>query len=346
MKRKGNLYAEICDPENIKVAFENAIRGKSGIRTIKEISKNPDPYLKETHDILKEERFVNGKYNTFQLKERGKDRVIHSLPFFPDRIIHHAIVQVCGPIWIKSFIRDTYASIPGRGIHDGVRRIKRIMPQCEGWYALKCDITKFYPSVDHTILKTLLRKQIKDKPLLRLFDTIIDSAPGIPIGNYLSQYFGNIILSPFDQWIKHKKKIKYYFRYCDDFVVIAKDKRYLHELRIEIEAKLNELKLRLKGNWQVFPVSDRGIDFLGYRFWPHKTLIRRTTIQRFKERLKIKRMTLNEAIRLAHVTGSFKGWLRYADSARLINEYVLPSKSRVKNYLRQLRYRLSHPPVS
>jgi retron-type reverse transcriptase len=346
MKRKGNLYAEICDPENIKVAFENAIRGKSGIRTIREISKNPDPYLKETHDILKEERFVNGKYNTFQLKERGKDRVIHSLPFFPDRIIHHAIVQVCGPIWIKSFIRDTYASIPGRGIHDGVRRIKRIMPQCKGWYALKCDITKFYPSVDHTILKTLLRKQIKDKPLLRLFDTIIDSAPGIPIGNYLSQYFGNIILSSFDQWIKHKKKVKYYFRYCDDFVVIAKDKHYLHELRIEIEAKLNELKLRLKGNWQVFPVSARGIDFLGYRFWPHKTLIRRTTIQRFKERLKIKRMTLNEAIRLAHVTGSFKGWLRYADSARLINKYVLPSKSRVKNYLRQLRHRLSQPPAS
>jgi retron-type reverse transcriptase len=346
LKRKGNLYAEICDPENIKVAFENAIRGKAGIRTIREISKNPDPYLQEIYSILKEERFVNGKYNTFLLTECGKDRIIHSLPFFPDRIIHHAIVQVCGPIWIKSFIRDTYASIPGRGIHDGVRRIKRIIPQCEGWYALKCDITKFYPSVDHDILKSLLRKQIKDKPLLQLFDTIIDSAPGIPIGNYLSQYFGNIILSPFDQWIKHKKKVKYYFRYCDDFVVIAKDKRYLHELRIEIEAKLNELKLRLKGNWQVFPVSDRGIDFLGYRFWPNKTLIRRTTIQRFKERLKIKRMTLNEAIRLAHVTGSFKGWLRYADSARLIMKYVLPSKSRVKNYLRQLRRRLSQSTAS
>lgn len=346
MKRKGNLYAEICDPENIKVAFENAIRGKSGIRTIREISKNLDPYLKEIHDILKEERFVNGKYNTFELKERGKDRVIHSLPFFPDRIIHHAIVQICGPIWIKSFIRDTYASIPGRGIHDGVRRIKRIMPQCEGWYALKCDITKFYPSVDHTILKNLLSKQIKDKPLLRLFDTIINSAPGIPIGNYLSQYFGNIALSPFDHWIKHHKKIKYYYRYCDDFVIIMQDKHHLHELRIEAEAKLKELKLILKNNWQVFPISDRGIDFLGYRFWPDKTLIRRTTIQRFKERLKIKRMTLNETIRLVQVTGSFKGWLRYADSGRLINKYVLPSKSRVRNYLRKLRQHLSKTSIN
>lgn len=346
MKRKGNLYAQIYDPVNIKVAFENAIRGKSNIRTIKEISKNPDPYLQEIHDILKEERFVNGRYNTFELKERGKDRVIHSLPFFPDRIIHHAIVQICGPIWIKSFIRDTYASIPGRGIHDGVRRIKRIMPQCEGWYALKCDITKFYPSVDHTILKGLLSKQIKDKSLLQLFDTIIDSAPGIPIGNYLSQYFGNIALSPFDHWIKHHKKIKYYYRYCDDFVIIMQDKHHLHELRIEAEAKLKELKLLLKRNWQVFPISSRGIDFLGYRFWPHKTLVRRTTIQRFKERLKIKRMTLNETIRLVQVTGSFKGWLRYADSDRLINKYVLPSKSRVRNYLRKLRQHLSKSPIS
>lgn len=346
MKRKGNLYAQIYDPVNIKVAFENAIRGKSGIRTIREISKNPDPYLQEIHDILKEERFVNGRYNTFELKEHGKDRVIHSLPFFPDRIIHHAIVQICGPIWIKSFIRDTYASIPGRGIHDGVRRIKRIMPQCEGWYALKCDITKFYPSVDHTILKNLLSKQIKDKPLLQLFDIIIDSAPGIPIGNYLSQYFGNIALSPFDHWIKHHKRIKYYYRYCDDFVIIMQDKHHLHELRIEAEAKLNELKLLLKRNWQVFPVSSRGIDFLGYRFWPHKTLVRRTTIQRFKERLKIKRMTLNETIRLVQVTGSFKGWLRYADSGRLIKKYVLPSKSRVRNYLRKLRQHLSKSPIS
>lgn len=346
MKRKGNLYAQIYDPVNIKVAFENAIRGKAGIRTIREISKNPDPYLQEIHDILKEERFVNGRYNTFELKERGKDRVIHSLPFFPDRIIHHAIVQICGPIWIKSFIRDTYASIPGRGIHDGVRRIKRIMPQCEGWYALKCDITKFYPSVDHTILKNLLSKQIKDKPLLRLFDIIIDSAPGIPIGNYLSQYFGNIALSPFDHWIKHHKKNKYYYRYCDDFVIIMQDKHHLHELRIEAETKLKELKLILKNNWQVFPISDRGIDFLGYRFWPDKTLIRRTTIQRFKERLKIKRMTLNETIRLVQVIGSFKGWLRYADSGILINKYVLPSKSRVRNYLRKLRQHLSKTPIS
>lgn len=346
MKRKGNLYAQIYDPVNIKVAFENAIRGKAGIRTIREISKNPDPYLQEIHDILKEERFVNGRYNTFELKERGKDRVIHSLPFFPDRIIHHAIVQICGPIWIKSFIRDTYASIPGRGIHDGVRRIKRIMPQCEGWYALKCDITKFYPSVDHTILKNLLSKQIKDKPLLRLFDIIIDSAPGIPIGNYLSQYFGNIALSPFDHWIKHHKKNKYYYRYCDDFVIIMQDKHHLHELRIEAETKLEELKLILKNNWQVFPISDRGIDFLGYRFWPDKTLIRRTTIQRFKERLKIKRMTLNETIRLVQVIGSFKGWLRYADSGILINKYVFPSKSHVRNYLRKLRQHLSKTPIS
>jgi len=225
----------------------------------------------------------------FELIERGKHRVIHALPFFPDRIIHHAIVQVLGPIWIKTFIRDSYSSIPGRGVHDGVRRIKRIIPNCKGWYALKCDIRKFYPSIDHDTLKAIIQAKIKDPSVLKILDTIIDSEAGVPIGNYLSQYFGNVVLNPFDHWIKEDKAVKYYFRYCDDFVLLDPSKERLHELKKEIEDYLKGLKLTLKGNWQVFPIDARGVDFMGYRFWHDKTLVRKTTIKRFKERLKIKR---------------------------------------------------------
>lgn len=341
MKRYGNLYAQICDIENIQVAYENARRGKTKTRPVMKVDENPNCYLLKIQQILEDEVFVNSKYNTFELIERGKHRVIHALPFFPDRIIHHAIVQVLGPIWIKTFIRDSYSSIPGRGVHDGVRRIKRIMPNCKGWYALKCDIKKFYPSIDHDTLKAIIQAKIKDPSVLKILNTIIDSEAGVPIGNYLSQYFGNVVLNPFDHWIKEDKAVKYYFRYCDDFVLLDPSKERLHELKKEIEGYLKGLKLTLKGNWQVFPIDVRGVDFMGYRFWHDKTLVRKTTIQRFKERLKTKRMTLNEAIRLRHVIGSFYGWLRYADTGRIINNYVLPAKSRVRSYLGELRQRLS-----
>ena len=341
MKRHGNLYHQIYDIENLRVAYENAKRGKTRTQQVIKVDENPNCYLLKIQQLLEDEAFVNGKYTTFELVERGKHRVIHALPFFPDRIIHHAIVQIIGPIWIKAFIRDSYSSIPGRGIHDGVRRIKRIMPNCKGWYALKCDIKKFYPSIDHDALKTAVRAKIKDPSLLKILDTIIDSEEGVPIGNYLSQYFGNVIFNSFDHWIKEDQGVKYYFRYCDDFVILAPSKERLHLLKKEIESYLKQLKLTLKENWQIFPIDSRGVDFMGYRFWCDKTLVRKATIQRFKERLKVKRMTLNEAIRLRHVIGSFRGWLRYADTAKLINGSVLPAKSRVKAYLRKLRQRLS-----
>lgn len=341
MKRYGNLYAQIYDIENLRVAYENARRGKTKTRPVIQVDKNPNCYLLKIQQILEDECFINSEYNTFELIERGKHRIIHALPFFPDRIIHHAIVQVLGPIWIKTFIRDSYSSIPGRGVHDGVRRIKQIMPSCKGWYALKCDIKKFYPSIDHDTLKAIIKAKIKDPSVLKILDTIIDSEAGVPIGNYLSQYFGNVVLNPFDHWIKEDKGIKYYFRYCDDFVLLHPSKEKLHELRKEITEYLRRLELTVKENWQVFPIEARGVDFMGYRFWPSKTLVRKKTIQRFKERLKTKRMTLNEAVRLRHVIGSFYGWLRYADTGRIINEYVLPAKSRVRSYIRELRQRLS-----
>jgi Retron-type reverse transcriptase len=262
MKRYGNLYEKVCDLENLRIALYSSSKTKKHINSVKRVLENEEKYLNDLRNLLLNEQFVNGKYHVFQLTERGKERTIHSLPFYPDRIIHHAIVQVCAPFWIKSFIRDTYASIPGRGIHDGVRRMQRIIPSCKGHYVLKCDITKFYPSVDHQVLKNILRRQIKDPKLLKLLDIIIDSGPGVPIGNYLSQYFGNLILNPFDHCIKEDKHIENYFRYCDDFVIIHESKRQLHSLFAEIKEKLIQYKLNIKGNWQVFPVDCRGIDFL------------------------------------------------------------------------------------
>lgn len=340
MKRYGYLYEQVYDMENLQVALVNASKGKGEIRSVRRVLNDPETFLTRLQQTLMREEFVNGYYHVFNLTERGKQRTIHSLPFYPDRIVHHAIVQVCAPFWTRSMIRDTYASIPGRGIHDGVRRVQRVIVHCKGFYALKCDIRKFYPSVNHDVLKGLLRGQIKDEKLLRLLDIIIDSGPGIPIGNYLSQYFGNIVLSPFDHWMKEEKRIRYYFRYCDDFVAIHPSKEFLHQLRHEIERELGSIDLSLKGNWQVFPVDDRGIDFLGYRFWPHKTLLRKNTLKNFEQRLKCRRMTLNNALRLRNYIGTYKGWLKYCDSRGFRRSRVLPMRNRYRNYLKSLRRRL------
>jgi retron-type reverse transcriptase len=254
----------------------------------------------------------------------GKIREIYKLPYFPDRIIHHAIIQIVEPIWFKSLIRDTYSSIKGRGIHDGVKRIKIALFDKENTtYCLKMDVKKFYPSVDNEILKQIISRKIKDKDLLWLLNEIIDSTKGIPIGNYLSQYFGNLYLSELDHLCK--SKTKYYFRYCDDMVILHKDKKHLHQLKDEIESFLNNnLHLQLKQNWQVFPVQIRGIDFLGYRFFHTHTLLRNSIKKNFiKSIRKINKRheTLPWTI-IVNSVMSYFGWFKYANCKNLQNKYI------------------------
>jgi hypothetical protein len=227
-------------------------------------------------------------------------------------VVHHCIVQVLLPIWVKLLIRDTFSTIPGRGIHDGVRRMKAALKDVNGTqYCLKFDIKKYYPSVDHDVLKQLLRRKIKDFDLLELLDEIIDSASGVPIGNYVSQWFGNVYLAYFDHFCKEQLHCNYYFRYCDDVVILSDNKKFLHSVLVSINDYLvNELNLELKQNYQVFPTNVRGIDFLGYRFFHTHTLVRKRIVKQMKKRLKnIKSMA------------SYWGWLKHADTYRLTNKY-------------------------
>ena len=187
------------------------------------------------------------------------------------------------------------------------------------------DIKKFYPSVDHNVLKQVIRRKIKDKNLLWLLDEIIDSADGIPIGNYLSQYFGNLYLSGLDHWLKEQKGCKYVFRYCDDICVLHSDKIHLSNLRKEISEYLTiNLNLTLKENWQVFPVDVRGIDFLGYRFFHDYTLLRKSTALRFKKRIKSikKNHKVLTPINILSGIMSYWGWMKHANCYRLQNKYI------------------------
>jgi retron-type reverse transcriptase len=174
-------------------------------------------------------------------------------------------MNVLEPLFVSVFTTDTYSCIKGRGIHGAHNAVKKaLLDQPGTQYYLQLDVKKFYPSVDHSILKALLRRKLKDKDLLWLLDEIIDSADGLPIGNYLSQYLANFYLAYFDHWLKEVMKVKYCFRYADDLVIFAPTKEELHRLFAKIKQYLNDqLHLEVKGNWRIRPTWT-GLDFVGY----------------------------------------------------------------------------------
>jgi retron-type reverse transcriptase len=320
MKRINNLFDIIASTDNIRGAIADASKGKSRRKDVIAVNADIEKHIEELHQVLIAQVFINSPYETFEIEAKGKNRIIYKLPFFPDRVLHHCIVRVLQPIWIKQSIRDTYSSIPGRGVHDGVNRLKSALRDSIGTkYCLKIDIKKFYPSVNHDALKRDLRRTIKDEKLLSLLDVIINSAEGIPIGNYVSQWFGNIYLSRFDHYAKEVLKAKYYFRYCDDIVVLASNKEDLHDTLSHMRRYLSEnLFLTIKENYQIFPVDARGIDFLGYRFFHRFTLVRKRIINEFKR----KHRTISGK-RFRQSMASYHGWFLHANTRRLTLKYKI-----------------------
>lgn len=315
MKRIGNVYQEIISIENLIVADGKAQKGKSKNYGVLTHNKNKESNIMKLHTMLNDKTYRTSEYDIFKVYE-PKEREVYRLPYFPDRITHHAIMNVLEPVFVSVFTADTYSCIKGRGIHKASFAVRKALRnESETTYCLKLDIKKFYPSVDHDILKSLLRKKFKDKDLLWLLDEIIDSAAGIPIGNYLSQYLANFYLTYFDHWIKEEKQVKYYFRYADDLVILSGSKEYLHQLLKEIEYYLsNKLELTVKDNWQVFPVKSRGIDFVGYKHFHSHTLLRKSIKKRFARMLK--RNPRCESI------ASYKGWLKHCNSKNLLKKLL------------------------
>jgi RNA-directed DNA polymerase len=312
MKRIGNLYEKICSIDNLNMADAIARKGKAWQRGVQIHDLNREANIDRLHHLIISKQYSTSAYTTFTIFE-SKKREIFRLPYYPDRIVHHAVMNVLEPIFVASFTRDTYSCIKGRGIHGTANAVKKALRNVPATkYCLKLDIRKFYPSIDHDILKSLLRRKFKDPELLWLLDEIIDSAPGLPIGNYLSQYFANFFLSPFDHWIKEEMRVADYFRYLDDIVILAPTKAELHILLQEIQEYLHEqLHLQVKANYQVFPVDARGIDFVGYRFFHGYTLLRKSIKKNFA------RMLANKPRQASIV--AYYGWAKHCNSGNLLN---------------------------
>lgn len=315
MKRRNNIYQKIISIPNLVLADKNARKGKSGQSGVKDFDENKPEKIVLLHEMLKNKTFKTSPYKTFFIYE-PKERVISMLPYFPDRIVHWAVMNELEKIFVETFTADTYSCIKKKGIHAASNALSKAMLDVPGTqYCLKLDIKKFYPNVDHQVLKNLLRRKFKDRDLLWLLDEIIDSSPGLPIGNYLSQYFANFYLSYFDHWIKEVKGVKYYFRYADDLVILSDSKVYLHKLLFDIRQYMEkELKLAIKGNYQVFPVEARGVDFVGYPTF-HKYKRLRKGIKKNMARMIVYRK--NPAS-----LASYMGWAKHCNSKNLIKKLL------------------------
>ena len=317
MKRYGNLFYKIVDINNIKLAHTNARKGKSHYKEVRQVDTNPLMYCHNIKSILLSGNYTVAEYEVFNRIDKGKTRTLYKLPYYPDRIIQHAIMQVLEPIWKRNLIADTYQAIKGRGVHKCIKKIRKVIQQEEVEYCLQIDISKFYPSIKNYILKQAVRKKIKCKQTLNLLDNIIDSCEGVPIGNYISQYFGNILLSEIDHTIKEKYKVKHYFRYCDDIVILSNSKEDLHKYKTILQKLLFQLELSIKDNHQVYKITDkRGVDFLGVSISKNKILIRKRIVKAFKTLAKSK------DTRSAKSLMSYFGWIKITQSYNLWNKYI------------------------
>lgn len=320
MRRHNNLFDQITSIDNLCQAYRKARKGKTSKSAVKRFDCDPEKRLAKIQSQLIEGTFNTSAYHTKWVFE-PKQRLIYVLPFNPDRIVQHAIMNVIEPIWDRMLVSDTYACRAGKGIHAGSRRVMEFVRRYK--YCLKCDISKFYPSVDHDILFGIIQRKIKCRRTLELLRNIIYSIGGgknVPIGNYTSQWFGNLYLNELDQHLKHEWHIKPYIRYCDDFVLFADDKSFLNRMSTVIkDFAWNRLRLTLS-KCDLFPVT-QGVDFLGYRHFRNYLLLRKSTATRIKRRIRILPILLERGkISLESYRSSLAssmGWLKWCNSHNL-----------------------------
>jgi retron-type reverse transcriptase len=272
------------------LAWKEFKKGKTKKKDVQQFYKNIKENILELHRELRNKTYKHSNYFSFYVSD-PKLRHIHKATV-KDRVLHHAIFRVLYPVFDKSFIFDSYSCRLGKGTHKAVNRLNQFANKVsknnsENCFVLKLDIRKFFDSVDQNILLDLIKSKIYDENAIWLIDKIIKSFErGIPLGNITSQLFANVYLNKLDKFIKYKLKIKYYIRYCDDFLILSNDKIYLENLITEIDKFLkNSLKIFLHPNKIVIRKYRQGVDFLGYVSFPHHRILRSKTRKRMLKKI-------------------------------------------------------------
>jgi len=304
-KQLTHSYEDIISVENLLLAWREFVRGKRRKRDVQEFQYRLMDNVLELHADLQNKTYRHGGYTHFKISD-PKPRDIHKASV-RDRLLHHALYRQLYPFFDQTFIADSYSCRLRKGTHKAINRFCSFAYQAsknntKTLWVLKCDIRKFFASIDQKILTTILQSRIQDPDILWLLRQVIESFPptqdiptfsrmlecpkGLPLGNLTSQLFVNIYMNEFDQFVKHRLKVKYYIRYADDFVVISHDKEWLaHTLRCIEEYVQEELKLKLHPDKVSIQTLASGIDFLGWVHFPDHRVLCTTTKRRMLKRL-------------------------------------------------------------
>lgn len=334
-KREGRLYEKMCDLETIKATILAGTRGKRKRKDVRRVLDDIEGYAARTKAMLETDAFTPTPPRLREIYDHSgcKKRVIHIVPYWPDGLVHQLAAEAMRPVVMRGMYRWSCASIPGRGNKCAADYVRRALDRDRKGtkYCLKMDIRKYYDSIDVGRLMDALRRKIKDERFLRLVESILRSNPrlGIAIGYYLNQWLANFYLEPLDGLILRQRGVRHYVRNMDDMVVFGASKRALHRVRERVEGFLRgAMGLELKGNWQVFPVAARGVDFVGYRFWPeHTTLRRRNFLRMARQSRRIQAAhARGEAVSRRMAAGflSRAGQLGHCDGFRVREKYVRP----------------------
>lgn len=302
--------------------------GKRKQKRVNVILNNMDYYAYQIRNMLINKTYVptHPQIKTIQDSSNNKTRVIYKPNFYPDQIIHWALMLQLEPIISKGMYECNCGSVPNKGTSYGQNAIKKWLNSDfkNTKYCLKMDVKKFYPSIDNGILKRMFRKKIKDSDCLWLIDAIVDSNEGQPIGYYTSQWFANFFLEELDHLIKERLGVKYYVRYVDDMVLLGGNKKKLHKVRVAVESYLNAINLTLKSNWQVFKTKKRDIDFLGLRFSRNKITLRKRNALRVRRRVRKIRKKGFLYEKDASAIISYWGWIKRSNSYYFYHKCVQP----------------------
>lgn len=304
MKTVNHIYEKIIAFDNLLLAARKAQRGKRFNNNVTAFHFRLEENILALQQQLEQKSYHPGTYRTFEVYD-PKQRMISAAPY-RDRVVHHALCNVIEPIFEQTFIYDSYANRKAKGTHKAIERYQHYARRFS--YVLKCDIRKFFPSIDHDLLKREIHRKIRCRDTRWLVDRIIDNSnpqephlqwfagddlftplerrKGLPIGNLTSQFWANVYLNRFDHFVKEKLRVPGYIRYVDDFVLFGSDKQQLRDWKEELTAYLSNLRLFPHPDKTQIHRTQDGIPFLGFQVFPNYRYVRKAKVKRYRRYLK------------------------------------------------------------
>lgn len=331
-----NKYDKYLTYDKLMQAHLLCRKNKTLKKDIIKFELKQEDYIRYIYEKLKNQTYSHGGYTTFYIHEPKLRKIEKSS--YMDRVVHRWLVDnFLIDLYIPTFINTTYACIKERGMIKGVLDLQKAMKSCKSkwgnYYILKMDVAKYFKSIDKDILFNIIKRKIKDEKVLWLIKNIIyssDGQKGIAIGNYTSQIFANIYLNEVDQYVKHTLRVKYYFRYMDDSVILVKTKNEAKEILDKIKKFLKDnLDLELNSKTQIFK-SKQGVNFCGYKTNEYRLKIRDRGKKKLKKKVKllkkqIKEKKLNCYKAKQYLCGHF-GYIKHADVYNLTKKVFYNSE--------------------